>query len=170
MNLLQRRAERETELAPSEIAEFLVYEPETGVIRWKADKGRAKAGQEAGGLRPTGYRVLEIFGLKYQAHRVAWALSFGRWPEFDIDHINGDRADNRLSNLREASRGQNCANRKARKGAVSGVKGVWWHKANRKWVAGVGRKYLGSFETLAEAEAAYRRAATELHGEFARPS
>lgn len=170
MNPISARHARETDADVALIRNFLSYDPATGRIVWAQNKGRAKKGEEAGGVTAFGYRNLEIAGKKYQAHRVAWLLMTGEWPKFDIDHIDGNTLNNVFSNLREATRSKNCANRKTRSGTVSGAKGVYWHKANRKWCASAGRKYLGSFNTIEEASEAYRRAADELHGQFARPS
>ena len=170
MNPISSRAAHETAADAALIRRYLSYDPVSGRVSWRENKGRAKAGAEAGGVTSLGYRNLEIAGRKYQAHRIAWFLQTGEWPSFDIDHVDGNPLNNAFSNLREATRSNNCANRKLRSGSLSGAKGVYWHKANRKWCASVGRKYLGSFATIEEASEAYRRAAEELHGPFARPS
>ncbi|MCI0598731.1 MAG: HNH endonuclease [Beijerinckiaceae bacterium] len=96
----------------------------------------------------------------------------GAWPIAQIDHINGDRADNRFLNLREATRTENAWNAKLRSDSHSGFKGVRRHK--RRWCAYIKvsgkQKHLGSFATPEEAHDAYCRAAREHHGQFARPS
>jgi len=168
MNPISLRRDKEMVADVATILHFLSYDAHTGAITWKRNKGRAKIGSEAGGITQKGYRNLEISGRKYQAHRVAWLLMTGYWPTFDIDHVDGNTLNNAFSNLREASRSENCANRRGRSGTRSGAKGAYWHKANQKWVASVGRKYIGSFSTIEEASEAYRRAAEKLHGEFAR--
>lgn len=91
--------------------------------------------------------------------------------ECDVDHINGDKLDNRRCNLRPANRSNNNANGKIRSDNTSGYRGVYWHRANSKWVAQIQRdgkaKYIGSFFTAEEAAMAWDAAALEAHGEFA---
>lgn len=116
-----------------------------------------------------GYRQGSIFGVNIRAHRVAWALVHGYWPE-TIDHINGNRSDNRLVNLRACTQAENVRNCPVRKHNRLGVKGVqkWGNKftASIRLNGKVNR--LGTFETIAEAAAAYAKASAELHGEFGR--
>jgi hypothetical protein len=170
MNPIERRLAKEQVLTVEEARRFLAYDPETGRLTWRIDKGRAKAGDEAGKVTPAGYRYFELHDRKHMAHRVAWLLVHGVWPVFDLDHISGDKADNRLANLREATRSQNCMNRRRHNTNTSGVKGVYPHKKNGTWCAVISKRYLGSFKSISEASEAYRRAATVLHGQFARPS
>lgn len=108
--------------------------------------------------KTTGYLCGNIFAKRYQAHRVLWALEHGEWPEADIDHINGIRHDNRMENLRAASRSENMRNVRLRDQNTSGVTGVYWGADRNKWRAeiqhgGRGIK-LGSFDTLEEAATA----------------
>lgn len=90
----------------------------------------------------------------------------------EVDHINGNGLDNRRSNLRPATRAQNCANMRRSKANTSGYKGVSWHKGGRKWHAQIRgdakREHLGLFTDPADAAKAYDNAARRLHGEFAR--
>ena len=99
-------------------------------------------------------------------------MQSGAWPEKHIDHINGDPADNRWINLREATISQNCQNRRKPNTNTSGIRGVSWHKTQRKWCANIklaGKAYyLGSFDTKDAAGAAYAAASANLHGEFGR--
>lgn len=131
------------------------------------------AGKEAiNASNGNGYRKGQIFGRKYYAHRVIFALFYGRWPTELLDHINGDRADNRLSNLREASHSQNHCNAVVRAGS-SRFRGVSWAANVQKWHAyhrdADGRRInIGWFDDEAEAARAYDRAAREHYGEFAR--
>lgn len=108
----------------------------------------------------------------YAAHRLAWLIVTGRWPEHTIDHINGDPSDNRFCNLREATAAENLRHRGIMKSNKSGVKGVHWFKQYNKWraiiVARGKQIFLGHFDNIEDAKAAYRQAAVELHGEFAR--
>ncbi len=123
----------------------------------------------AGGETAYGYRTLTIDGYRYLVHRLAWLYVYGRWPAHDIDHINGVRGDNRISNLREATRTQNLQNeRKARRSNKStGMLGASWDDRHKKYRAQIrlnGRKkHLGYFSKAEEAHAAYVSAKRELH-------
>lgn len=114
-----------------------------------------------------GYGHGDIFNERYKAHRVAWALHHGEWPDIDIDHENGDPADNRIKNLRLATKVQNSRNQKRSAANKSGVTGVCWNPRCEKWSAQIkfgGRKYhLGLFRDLNEA-AKVRKAAERRHG------
>lgn len=111
-----------------------------------------------------GYLMGAIGGKGYLAHRVIWAFATGRFPTKELDHINGKKDDNRIINLREVSRIENCRNTARRKDNVSGKAGV--HFDGSSWVArighGSGRKHLGSFPLLADAIAAREAAEVEL--------
>ena len=106
----------------------------------------------------------------YAAHRLAWFMTFGYWPEH-IDHINGVRDDNRLCNLRECTKMQNAANRCQRKDSKQPAKGIYHHKSGG-WVASIqvrkDRRYIGYFKTEQEARLAYQDAAVEGFAEFNR--
>ena len=99
------------------------YNPDTGTL-------------SRGGVNTQGYWQVRISGKLYLGHRLAWFLAFGKWPT-EIDHINGDRADNRLVNLREVERVDNTRNRKTPCTNTSGVMGVSWDAANSKWQAAI---------------------------------
>lgn len=102
---------------------------------------------------------------------MAWLYVYGEWPDFEIDHINGDAHDNRICNLRRATHQQNMANSKVRAHNASGLKGVQRHTLSRKWRARIqvsGRTiHIGLFDTKEEAHEAYMRAARFHFGEFA---
>lgn len=124
-----------------------------------------------------GYRIGAIFGRLYNAHRVVWALVHGAWPDEQIDHINGDRSDNRLANLRCASVRENARNTKRPAHNSSGVIGVNWRACKSKWRAyiAVNRHtlHLGYFDSFEAAVTARRSAEKELgfhpnHGRVAR--
>jgi hypothetical protein len=162
-------------LPPLEVLNrMFVYEEKTGDLIWKVDRtAGTKAGDLAGYINRKGYRVIKVQGHLYMAHRLIWKINHGSIPDrAQIDHINGNKCDNRLQNLRLCSGSQNCCNRPANSRNKSGYKGVYWWKAKKAWRADVVARgkhfYLGTFATAELAHAAYRKAAAELHGEFAR--
>lgn len=165
------------EIAPERLHETLVYEPDTGLLRWKVRQARCvEVGGKAGHITKFGYLRVAINGRRYSCHRVAWAMHYGAWPDCDLDHINGVRNDNRIANLRLATRSQNSCNRKrSTRNKVSGVKGVSFvpNKRRRRWRAHIrcdGRAYaLGHYDCLGQAARAYHEAALWLHGEFKNP-
>ena len=173
------RAEK-TQMSHEEVRRILDYDPETGAFRWKARSDRDKSwnhrwvGEEAGSVLQIGYCYINILNKPHLAHRLAWLFMMGAWPARgqQIDHINGDRSDNRWCNLRLATQEQNSANQGIRANNKSGVKGVSWDKKKQMWVAmitkGRVQKFLGYFRTIPEAAAARRAAETEHHGGYAR--
>jgi hypothetical protein len=155
-----------------ELRETLSYNPETGVFTWLKWRGaHAKAGSEAGATDSKGHRQIRFKMRLYLAHRLAWVMTHGRWPDREIDHINRNRSDNRLSNLRECSHRENSANRSMYKNNKSGVLGVCYYPKYQKWVAYIradGRhKSLGYFDSLEDAEKARKDAEATFYGKFA---
>lgn len=156
----------------------LEFNPDTGIFRWRhgvaSGNGamRVKPGQEAGTNTTDGYRQIRWRGRIYRTHRLAWLYVYGEWPDGEIDHVNGNGRDNRLSNLRIASRSQNVANTRCRKTNKAGRKGVTWSPHAGRWSAWIGAggktKHLGYFETRDQAHEAYKDAAQRAYGEFAR--
>jgi hypothetical protein len=152
------------------LRELLNYDPATGVFIWKERRKGVRVGAVAGSIYSTGYRAIKIDQRHYLAHRLAWLYVRGEWPIVDIDHINRQRADNRITNLRPATRSQNQANVPIWRTSSSGYRGVTRRRSGR-WGAGInahGRRIeLGTFGTPEEASAAYRAAAVAHYGKFA---
>jgi hypothetical protein len=143
---------------------LLHYNADSGIFTWKHSRGpRARAGDEAGAVDSYGYVVIKVDFRLYKAHRLAWLYVHGRWPESQLDHINGNPSDNRLLNLREASDAENAQNKKLPKSNTSGLMGATWHKRNKKWVATISSVHLGYFNTAQEAHDAYCKAKANLH-------
>lgn len=146
------------------VSSQLEYNPQTGLLKWKVGQKGRRIGQPAGGLDSKGYiriRLNGIGGHKFLAHRVIWLLVTGQWPVGFLDHKNGDRSDNRLSNLREATRAQNSQNSKINRTNTTGVKGVYFDRGRNRpspWRAFItiqGEKtFIGYFPSLEEAKSA----------------
>ena len=161
-------------LSAEDLRSLMEYAPETGQFIWLKRTALSfdNCGHVAGG-RPndTGYVKISIGRKLYAAHRLAWLWVYGEWPLGDLDHINRDKADNRILNLRLASNSQNQANSPAQRNNKGGIKGVSWLAGRRKWKAhiGVNRRlvHLGVFDTAEAASAAYLAAAKKYYGEFA---
>lgn len=165
-------------------SDLVNYNPDTGVMTWRPKDVDANGwnekfvGRECGIIASHGYRVLHVHfehgrGSKILAHRLAWFICFGELPAGDVDHINQNRSDNRIQNLRDVTRSINCRNSLRSTRNTSGVTGVTWHKLRSKWRARAGiygRRYsLGLFSELADAEAAVKKFRaendfTENHG------
>lgn len=159
-----------TTLTVARLKHFLHYDPVVGVFIRKTPNGTAKAGDIAGYVRKDGYIGISVDGMGYVAHRLAWLYMNGRWPPHHTDHINRIKSDNRIANLREATARQNCGNTQAQVNNTSGVKGVYWSRVRRKWVAqiGVGRRVinLGGFDQIDDAIEARKNAEISIQGEF----
>lgn len=149
------------------INRFLAYCPKTGDLTRKMRIGRLTVGSIAGCITNGGYRSVMVNGRGMQAHRLAWLLFYGSEPIAEIDHINGVKTDNRILNLRIASRSENCRNRKIPSGNSSGHKGVSWNAYNAKWKVYLNQKHLGYFTNLADAIACITEARNREHGAFA---
>lgn len=145
-----------SDLTASYVRELFDYDTKTGNLIWKVTKcNRGIAGSVAGCLKSDGYRAITVDRSSYRAHRLVWLHHYGEWPEEYLDHINGVKTDNRLSNLRLATGIINLRNQKLRKTNSSGVCGVRWHKSSNKWVATIHvnyeEKHLGLFENKEDA-------------------
>lgn len=147
------------------LASQVDYNRDTGVFVWKKRIGKSRshkafnsqfAGKEAGNIHPSGYRHIHVTdsgkSTHIRAHRLAWFICYGSGPKDQIDHINRNKLDNRINNLREVSNTQNQHNASRRKDNKSGVSGVYWDKSKSKWRASVRvnsiRHYVGLFDEL----------------------
>ncbi len=151
---------------------IISYDPKTGYFHWASARRKIKIGDRAGTIGNRGYRVICINRRDYLEHRLAWFYMTGKWPAAQIDHLNMVRDDNRFCNLREATNSQNGQNRKVQSNSKSGLRGVSWSKASKKWNARIKVNgtylHLGLFDCPASARIAYVIAADKYHGEFAR--
>lgn len=172
--------------SPNLLRQLLDYDPETGVLTWrtrtpdlfvggerhtaihKCNLWNAKhAGKRAGGLHaPTGYLVIRVNGNSFYIHRIAWAIYGGVAPKNRIDHIDGNKANNRIANLRDVTQEQNCRNLKMHADNRSGVNGVSWNAKRRRWCSEIRfqrkAKWLGRFKSFEDAVAARKAAEREL--------
>jgi hypothetical protein len=161
------------ELTIDRLKSVLDYNPETGDFTWRiSSSNRTPVGTKAGAKGTIGYIHISVDMKKYLAHRLAYFYMTGEWPKSVIDHINGDKADNRWANLRPATISQNTWNSNKSSKNSSGYKGVSFSKSKKKWTARISKNYhlhiLGYFDTKEEAIEAHKKAAIELHGDFAR--
>lgn len=157
------------------IKEMMQYVDEIGELTWKKiTTNRVKIGGIIGSPTTNGYKYTKLWGKRYSVHRLVWLYHHGCFPTNDIDHIDGDRLNNRIENLREATRKENTLNTGMRTNNTSGYKGVSWNKRAGKWSSEAwmnGKKnYLGLFLTPSAASNAYNTFCKEHHGEFYRDS
>lgn len=157
--------------------ELLSYDPASGAFRWKVRRNGFGGGvkpDDVAGTEKDGYVQINVDQRIWRAQRLAWLFMTGELPPkgYEIDHINGQRSDNRWANLRQVSRRQNNYNLGTSKRNVSGTKGVSWRARNNKWLARLkvdGRViHLGEFDLLSDAVAARKAGERVHHREFAR--
>lgn len=155
------------DLTADYVRKILDYDPETGILTWRERVTRRGGNYRVGkpaGKRAKGHIMIGIGGRHYVAARLAWLWMTGEWPDPEVDHFDRDPYNDRWSNLREATRGQNNFNRTS-KAPFRGVR-PW----GRKWQTRIkydGKSHhLGHFDTAEEASEAYRRAAQAHWGDF----
>lgn len=139
----------ERTVTPQQLRQLLIYNPDDGTFRWRrrreVNKMAAAWNRQFAGSRafvrkaPKGYMQGHISHIGILAHRAAWAYVHGEWPAGQIDHINGDRSDNRLSNLRVVSASENAKNRERKKGREGKV-GVTWYPRSKSWRVQIGHE------------------------------
>ena len=148
------------------------YDPATGMFTRRVARGYRgchRVGSTAGYISDTGYVVVMVDGNPYSAHRLAWFYMTGKWPDNQIDHVDGDRANNKWSNLREATNAQNAQNRREANvnNKSCGLLGVTWNARAAKWVAQIRvegkNRGLGYFDSAEDAHTAYLTAKAKLH-------
>ncbi len=154
-------------LPHADLQRLVSYNPATGVFIWLTSPSfNVKPGDVAGSLNGAGYRYIKICGVSVRASRLAWFYVHGTWPVAEVDHKNQDRGDDRIENLREATRSQNNQNRTAaRRDSGTGLMGV--SQRGSRWRAAIfvdGRiKHLGTHDTAEAAHAVYLAAKRRLH-------
>ena len=152
---------------------YLDFVPETGDLVWRENFAPcARKGAVAGTITKLGYRSIRLNRKNLSAHRIVWCLWHGAMPpNVEIDHINRNPLDNRIENLRAATRSQNNQNGGFRKNNASGIKGVSWNASKQKWVANIhenGRQLeLGTFANKDDAIQARLDAVSRVYGQYA---
>jgi hypothetical protein len=159
-----------TMITQSKLKELLNYDQDTGIFTWKKrTSNRIKVGNIAGNTHNCGYIEMCIEGKRCLAHRLAWLYIYGYLPKL-IDHINGDRQDNKISNLREATYQTNIYNSKIRSDNKSGVRCVSWNNKRNSWEVRIkidGKlKHYGDYKDLNDAKKVADRIRSENHKEF----
>jgi hypothetical protein len=152
------------DLTADRLRTLLNYDPKTGVFTWAITRRGCRKGSVAGCKMRHGYVAIRLDDTLYTAHRLAWRYVNGEWPAEQIDHINRDRADNSIANLRSVTNAENAQNQRARANK-SGFAGV--RKENNKWLAEIKVNYkpirIGLFETPEAAHEAYVAAKRKFH-------
>lgn len=152
----------------SYIKELLYYDEATGDFYWQVARRGASKKRKAGTKTKVGYVQIMIDGKYYLAHRLAWLYMNGKFPKLHIDHMNGNKSDNSIKNLREVSIALNQQNyTKANKNNKANLLGAFYSESRQKWFSKISlnnkRKYLGTFQTALEAHKAYIQAKREMH-------
>jgi len=157
-------ADNYSNITQERLQKLYTYDPDTGLLM-------SRKHNRIVGYEHNGYLVVDLEKKHIKIHRIVWMMVYGRWPKPMIDHINGNRKDNKLFNLREVTAKQNLENRSTsvtKSGLPrSGFKGVHWNRFTNKWVASIGHQkkniYLGSFDDPEKGYAAYIEAAKKYH-------
>ncbi|MGO6755895.1 HNH endonuclease [Rhizobium ruizarguesonis] len=159
-----------TKITAEYLNTIFAYDPLTGVLSTKINRGQAKAGFIHRSQNTSGRIIVTIYGKTYLAHRIVWFMMTGAWPENEIDHEDTDYLNNRWSNLREATNQQNAANRNVFMRSKTGVKGV--HNVGKRFKVTITfhgeQLHLGYYDTVEEGAEAYNEAAEILFEDFAR--
>lgn len=159
MNIMQ--------LTQSQLKELFFYDDSTGIFKWNKKICRhVIVGSIAGSVYQDGYVLIKVFGKRYVAHRLAWLYVYGQFPDGELDHINGNRSDNRIANLRVVTRQGNQQNKARQENNTSGQTGVCFHSRSKLWQAQIyvrGKPvYLGQYKNKEDASVAYIDARRKL--------
>ena len=158
-------------ITQEELKELLNYDQDTGIFTWKVSPARqVSSGDIAGTKRKDGYIQIKVDNELILSHRLAWIYMYGYLPKY-IDHINGQRDDNRITNIREVSNQQNSLNSKISKNNTSGIKGVYWDKSRNKWAVRLfvnGKcKFFKRFDDMDLAKLVIEEVRNKYHGKYA---
>lgn len=147
--------------------EMLAYDPTTGNFTWRKKPNRCiPVGAPAGFAHCNGYLSISLGGVTVLAHRLAFAMTHGYWPDSLIDHRDGNKRNNSIANLRAGSKSLNALNQHGKPRSSTGFRGVHHSRSRRRFVARLNNRYLGSFPTAEEASAAYVAAKAAAHPEL----
>jgi hypothetical protein len=149
---------------------FDLFDYKDGVLFWKTTPSRKiPIGSKAGTITAKGYIRIKINGRLYYAHRLVYLLETGTYPK-QLDHVNGDKSDNRIKNLRECDVSQNNLNRKKPRNNSSGIKGISWHAISKKWMVSLQiageQKYFGLYKDIDQAKSVIEAMRHKYHGDF----
>jgi HNH endonuclease len=153
-------SKKESDLSLSVLRSMLHYNPETGVFTWLTSDGGVNVGSVAGNINSNGYWVVGINGTKYRQHRLAWFYHYGCWPVGTVDHLDCNRSNNRIANLRDVTQAVNMQNRRnASVRSASGILGVYWSERHKGFMASLHinrkQKRRGPYKTSERAARAY---------------
>lgn len=167
MNTIQKIKNKQDCITQSELKDIMTYDSESGLFKRITSKNIRK--EYAGSLHHSGYLSVVIKYKNYLLHRLAWLYMTGEYPHAEIDHIDGNKINNRFNNLRKASPQQNQQNRyKAHKQNITGLLGAHYNKANNNYRARIMMNrteiYIGTFNTAEEAHEAYLSKKKDIHG------
>lgn len=169
--IVQSQNPSRRKVTQEQLRELFTLDPDEGVLRYRVKHLRYKAGLVAGSVGHKGWRSIMVNQRRYQAHHLVWMYVHGRWPTHELDHVNGIRDDNRLSNLREADAFQQVMNSARPPTNKSGARNVYFIRKSGKFRVSVRYRgkhvHIGHFSTLQEASVAATDARNRLHGEFA---
>jgi hypothetical protein len=166
-----------------ELKKLITYEPDTGNLYWiprgveyfKNEQyckiwNSRQANQIIKCVDKSGYIKTSILGRQYKGHQIAWAIAKGEWPDMCVDHINGIKTDNRICNLRLATKEENMWNSKPQKNNKLGIKGISIDKKSGKYKVSISshnkKTHIGYFECIELAKLAYSEFADKIHGNF----
>ena len=154
-------------LTQSELKELLHYDPDTGIFTWCCRKQGVTLGNRVGYLTREGYLRITLKQKHYLTHRLAWLYMYGGWPSLSLDHVNRNRIDNRIDNLREVTFYQNGQNSNLSSANTSGFKGVSWYARDKSWEVQIAfngmRKFIGRFTDINVAISARKQAEEQYH-------